>query len=317
MNPISADVCVHCKAPLGEIETLQIPEDAIPTDQATMIRREAESGSGSALQAGTLALHVVGEDQPVILKAQPEIAIGRSIPGEPPIDVDLGKYHGHLLGVSRRHAIIRFIDDNYMLEDLGSSNGTWLNENQLSPKQPQVLRSGDQIRFGQLILFVYFLPFHSIFLIDRSKTQHQTSRSRITPEYLANVVSPYLLALATVQSILDAMKGNAPFDVGMNSISTSKDNVLTVNLNGAQEAARLVQDYVIPWRAQYLKSLSQFQPNGNTSPQVQMAIYLSKELMAHIAGDMPQDNYEAFVGKLVQPMQVLIFSPLELAMEQP
>jgi hypothetical protein len=90
-----------------------------------------------------------------------------------------------------------------------------------------------------------------------------------------------------------------------------------VNLNGAQEAARLVQDYVIPWRAQYLKSLSQFQPNGNTSPQVQMAIYLSKELMAHIAGDIPQDNYEAFVGKLVQPMQVLIFSPLELAMEQP
>ncbi|PIE19538.1 MAG: hypothetical protein CSA65_02090 [Proteobacteria bacterium] len=48
--------------------------------------------------------------------------------------------------VSRQHARVAQRDGNYIIEDLGSSNGTYLNEQRLDA--PQVLRSGDQIRIG-------------------------------------------------------------------------------------------------------------------------------------------------------------------------
>jgi pSer/pThr/pTyr-binding forkhead associated (FHA) protein len=59
------------------------------------------------------------------------------------------------LGVSRQHAAIRYTDSTFTIEDLKSSNGTWVNENRLEPNQPRVLRNGDVIRLGQLIIFVY------------------------------------------------------------------------------------------------------------------------------------------------------------------
>jgi diguanylate cyclase (GGDEF)-like protein len=48
---------------------------------------------------------------------------------------------------SRRHAEIYSHDNNLIITDLGSTNGTFVNRQRLS--QPLVLRSGDQIRIGQ------------------------------------------------------------------------------------------------------------------------------------------------------------------------
>ena len=47
---------------------------------------------------------------------------------------------------SRRHAQIKFVDDQYRIEDLGSSNGTFVNEQKLDVET--VLREGDLIRIG-------------------------------------------------------------------------------------------------------------------------------------------------------------------------
>ncbi|MDO8595850.1 MAG: FHA domain-containing protein, partial [Sulfuricaulis sp.] len=51
--------------------------------------------------------------------------------------------------VSRRHAHIRLDDGHYFLEDLGSSNGTFVNN--LLITQPRELKPGDVIRFGEQI----------------------------------------------------------------------------------------------------------------------------------------------------------------------
>ena len=58
--------------------------------------------------------------------------------------------------VSRRHANLMLEGGNYMLEDLGSSNGTFLNGEKLTERRP--LKSGDKIRLGQIINLVYHAP---------------------------------------------------------------------------------------------------------------------------------------------------------------
>jgi DNA-binding winged helix-turn-helix (wHTH) protein len=49
-------------------------------------------------------------------------------------------------GVSRHHATIRIAEGRYVLEDLGSRNGTWRNDERV--KGSVDLRDGDRIRLG-------------------------------------------------------------------------------------------------------------------------------------------------------------------------
>ena len=60
--------------------------------------------------------------------------------------------------VSRRHARITFNEGTYLLEDLGSTNGTFINRGKRLPKGTrQPLRDGDEIIVGKT-----FLRFHVV-----------------------------------------------------------------------------------------------------------------------------------------------------------
>jgi serine/threonine-protein kinase len=55
--------------------------------------------------------------------------------------------------VSRRHARIWRDGESYMVEDLGSVNGTVINDIiRLVPRQPRPLDSGDRIKLGETTL---------------------------------------------------------------------------------------------------------------------------------------------------------------------
>jgi hypothetical protein len=70
-------------------------------------------------------------------------------------DVDLDA-HDPDAKVSRRHARIIYRNGAYMIEDLGSTNGTFINRGRrLLPGSPQVLNEGDEIIVGKT-----FLRFH-------------------------------------------------------------------------------------------------------------------------------------------------------------
>jgi predicted component of type VI protein secretion system len=55
--------------------------------------------------------------------------------------------------VSRHHARFFIQNDNVFVEDLGSTNGTFLNGERIST--PQQLRTGDVVTFGENIVMVY------------------------------------------------------------------------------------------------------------------------------------------------------------------
>jgi hypothetical protein len=65
-------------------------------------------------------------------------------------NLDLGVYRGFELGVSRRHAVIHREDDHYIVEDLGSTNGTFVNRDKVEPGNRSPLNSGDTLFFGRM-----------------------------------------------------------------------------------------------------------------------------------------------------------------------
>jgi len=58
--------------------------------------------------------------------------------------------------VSRKHARLVQQGDGYLLEDLGSTNGTFINGSRLTAAQ--YLQSGDLIKFGESVELAYELP---------------------------------------------------------------------------------------------------------------------------------------------------------------
>ena len=81
------------------------------------------------------------------------LVIGRLDPdtGQRP-EIDLSAYGAYENGVSRRHASIIRWYQGLFLTDEGSPNGTYLNERRLLPHLPYMLKFGDTIRIGRLVL---------------------------------------------------------------------------------------------------------------------------------------------------------------------
>lgn len=65
-------------------------------------------------------------------------------------DIDLGPHGGTQAGVSRRHS--RFVRKNnvWYVEDLGSTNGTFVNGGKIPAGQLVKVQKGDKLRFGQI-----------------------------------------------------------------------------------------------------------------------------------------------------------------------
>lgn len=86
-----------------------------------------------------------------------QIRVGRpdSVSGILP-ELNLADDSAAEMGVSRMHAIIQASNQGLVLIDLGSTNGTLLNNSPLSPQLPYPLKNGDEIRFGDLLVHILF-----------------------------------------------------------------------------------------------------------------------------------------------------------------
>jgi diguanylate cyclase (GGDEF)-like protein len=100
---------------------------------------EERRAAGSAAGACIVVMYGAELGKRVELTAAP-FGIGRSSRNELPLDQE---------SVSRNHARITFDGRDYWLEDLNSTNGTFIND---SPVSQQRLSDGDQLRIGRCIL---------------------------------------------------------------------------------------------------------------------------------------------------------------------
>lgn len=106
---------------------------------------------------GVLRLEASGMDKSILVFPDKGGVLGRrDSKGQKP-DVDLSLWSGFHSGVSRRHAEIRVGEgDQLYIIDLDSTNGTFINGQQLQPNMPYLLRHSDEIRLGSLVMHVYF-----------------------------------------------------------------------------------------------------------------------------------------------------------------
>lgn len=119
---------------------------------------KATWGTARFKQEASVIIHIRDAPEPIVLPLRnEETYFGRYDPSAANnVDLDLTPYGALEKGVSRMHSALRRAEDTLTLVDLGSVNGTYLNGQRLLPNQPRVIRDGDEIRFGKLVMHVYF-----------------------------------------------------------------------------------------------------------------------------------------------------------------
>lgn len=105
--------------------------------------------------AGPYMLVSLANGHRILLPQEGELVLGRFDPlsGVRP-DIDLSFEDRSTMAVSRRHARLLGLHAQCAIEDLGSSNGTWINNKRLDTGQQRLLQVGDVVRLGRCILFV-------------------------------------------------------------------------------------------------------------------------------------------------------------------
>lgn len=112
-------------------------------------------GASSCSKESVLALIVLSTGQRLTIDLRNEILIGREDRAKTVRpDIDLSLYGGKDAGVSRRHALLSMNSETYMVEDIGSANGTFLNGQRVPPHQPISISNGDELSFGTLLVRV-------------------------------------------------------------------------------------------------------------------------------------------------------------------
>lgn len=134
------------------------PLTALLNDPDESVRRQAQLSlqrirgeQGGATTWPTLRLRIGEYGRETEIKLIDTILLGRTDPTSNIYpEIDLTHDNGAAKGVSRNHARISYQSNSVMLEDLGSANGTYLNNKRLVPYSPEILQSNDQIRLGAL-----------------------------------------------------------------------------------------------------------------------------------------------------------------------
>jgi len=168
-NPL---VCSSCGAPLspgskfceicgtvtggaGQGVQSSAPASIPAPTMPALAQASAAPPSGSGMRA-----RLVMQDSDAVLSFPPdmnEVIIGRKDPvhGVFP-DIDLSDHGGGKEGVSRQHARTFFQGSQVFIEDLNSTNHTYVNQQELTPGQPHPLQNGDEVRLGRLRFNFYW-----------------------------------------------------------------------------------------------------------------------------------------------------------------
>jgi hypothetical protein len=161
-NELEAVFCRQCGAvlenplmdPGAGTKTTNMPEVVLESIKDWSIDHAAVPAHG-------IAVYIEGEFNPVYRDTKGAFVIGRKAGTTSPVleaMLDLAPRGGYAQGISRRHAVIQRIEQGYEILDLGSVNGTWLNNERLIPHKNYPLASGSHLRLGSMRLFVLYHP---------------------------------------------------------------------------------------------------------------------------------------------------------------
>jgi hypothetical protein len=291
--------CVRCGTSLNYgTTTLDVPSLVEQQDDRHMavLHRQDLLNDG-------VVFYVAGDIHPLIVRGKHEIVLGRHTPDDETEGVvGLDRYNAHQHGVSRRHAKISITDDSYLVEDLGSTNGTWLNDKYLHPYKPYIVTNGDQVRLGQLVMFVYFsgaATRQQVLLQDRS--------SSMMPDVEVDVM-PSLESILAIQRVVDELLGRESHP-RVQDVQIEEDTALvSAYLEQCMDAVQLVRDFILPWKRTHIVALARLK-----------ALQELRESDPEYAGEYDEiaqnvrDDLQQLAGSIVRDVTVKrVTSPLVL-----
>jgi pSer/pThr/pTyr-binding forkhead associated (FHA) protein len=154
-NMTGAFFCAECGSPLIQDESEKTGKIRF-TDMDN-----SGSGSGSVKRPSTIpgtpypqaiiSLHLLNSNVVLPLPDEDEVILGRATEGQSMVpDINLEPYRAFDAGVSRIHAAIRVSDNQALITDLGSGNGTRINGSKIEPNTPHSIKNGDILNLGKL-----------------------------------------------------------------------------------------------------------------------------------------------------------------------
>mgnify|MGYP005861603671 CR=1 FL=1 len=156
-NPTGALICEGCGALLLSSQEPPGTTRSLGLDERPPTSEMGIRGTKTFPIDAQLIIDVGDMSERQALRIDEEVIMGRVdhhtdfLP-----DVNLSRFGAWEKGVSRLHAAIRRRGDALVLVDLGSTNGTFLNDERLAPRQAQQLRDGDRIRLGLCEMVIYY-----------------------------------------------------------------------------------------------------------------------------------------------------------------
>lgn len=117
-----------------EPEPAAAEEPPSPTGQRRFVIRDTGAEIILPAEEGE---HIIGREDPV----------SNVFPA-----VDMNPHDGEALGVSRHHAQLTIEAGIVFIQDLDSTNFTFVNRKKLAPRTPTALSNGDEVRLGKLVM---------------------------------------------------------------------------------------------------------------------------------------------------------------------
>lgn len=320
-NPTSAPACEKCGTPLRSSTTVAVADD---------LALSPVEPSPFSPQPGVFTIYVPGFGQPLKLAIKEEILLGRYQDGLPPPDVDLNPFYGYLSGVSRRHAKIKVSGSEVTLQDLGSSNGTWVNESKLLPHQSQSLKSGDIIRLGQLLMFVYF---QSVELSEQTLLMRDTRgglNMGLTPNLFSDGLLNLLNSIQEIEACISVVQDQPSPSMQIKAVSFDKERALIqAKLVGAYNAIEFSRKEISKRREALSGKLQgiQVSPEETLPPQAMVDLsgladidQVVKELASIMleqfgANNLEEEKKKVFFEKIEPLIKLILTSPFEIITE--
>ena len=167
LTPMLSRVCLYCGAELAP-EAKICPEcnrarPSLAPSTTHRVKRQPQlvPAPGDDLYQfdddALLVLQVLPSGICLTASLKQPLVLGRlSAPQDPQKFLDLSSFSAYQHGVSRQHCRLLREESRLFVVDMGSSNGTHVNETRLSPHVPALIGHGDRLILGTLHLAVSF-----------------------------------------------------------------------------------------------------------------------------------------------------------------
>jgi pSer/pThr/pTyr-binding forkhead associated (FHA) protein len=227
-------------------------------DNLARIRNELmEQGEQSK---SSITLKVLGVDIPITFHAQRLVTIGRVDPEtNEHAALNLSGLSLNTAGISRKHLQLVYSNEQWYVEDMGSRNGTWLNNKLVTAFQRYKLQDGDQLRLASVSITIVTqvhdaqrekpkvtsaLP-ETLKLTTPAIIKNQQGLSR---KYITHDLMPYLQAVIEMMQHVDRAKKRSQREISIVSIQFSYPTI-TVQLSCSHDVLHFMsrlQSLVMP-----------------------------------------------------------------------